>query len=106
MVFIAQLPPHTYMHTHTHAHTHACTYHACTHTDLLWGLLGTAYCHVYSLSYVCLSVCVSVQTGANPIHGAAMNGHAGAVRVLTRSGCNIDQQRKVRGMTVVRGHET
>ena len=55
-------------------------------------------------SCVCVRLCVSVQTGANPIHGAAMNGHAGAVRVLTRSGCNIDQQRKVRGMTVVRGH--
>ena len=66
----------------------------------------TAYRRMLSFSMsvcvcVCLSVCVcvTVQTGANPIHGAAMNGHAGAVRVLTRSGCNIDQQRKVRGDT-------
>ena len=34
------------------------------------------------------------QSGSNPIHCAALNGHAGVVRVLAPIKCDVNQQRK------------
>ena len=98
----ARTHTHARVHTHTHTHTHTPTHpHTPTHTHIHVHTHAHAHSHT---PFYCSCHCL--QTGANPIHGAAMNGHAGAVRVLTRSGCNIDQQRKVRGETAVRGHDT
>ena len=54
------------------------------HISTLHTLVGHSGCLVNVLD----------KTGSNPLHCAALNGHAGVVRVLVPMKCDVDQQRK------------
>ena len=73
------------------------------HVSTILALLNTDHCNVnltdkvshLSILYSHYNDTIYTQTGSNALHGAAINGHAGVVRVLSPVKCDVDLQRKV-----------